>query len=101
MKRSSVVPAKEESLRLHVDIGWIGCESGDFISEEDGRGVKVLADAVSNNASQLLNFFFSHFDDFLVVCNKEVISVQQQCKGSGLNSELTVKLVLVCVCVCV
>lgn len=51
---------KEESLSLHIDIRWVIGESRYFVGEEDGRRVQMLTDAVSNHASDLLNFFFPH-----------------------------------------
>lgn len=60
VKRATEVAAEEESLSLHIDVGRVVGESGDFIGEEDGGGVQVFADAVANHASDLLDFFFSH-----------------------------------------
>jgi len=58
---TTVVAAEEESLGLHVDVGGVVGESGDFVGEENGGGVQVLAHAVAHYPSQLLYLLFSHF----------------------------------------
>ena len=60
MKGTTVMAAKEEGLSLHVDIGGIIGKGSDFVCEEDGRRVEVLANAVPHNTSKLLNFFPPH-----------------------------------------
>lgn len=61
MESATEVAAEEESLSLHVDIGGIIGNGGDFIGEENGRRIKMLANAVSNYAAEFIYFFFSHF----------------------------------------
>lgn len=60
MEGTAVVAAKEERLRLHVDVGGVGSEGGDFISEEDGGGIEVFAHAVAHHTTELLDFFIPH-----------------------------------------
>lgn len=60
MEGTAVVAAKEERLRLHVDVGGVGGEGGDFISEEDGGGIEVFAHAVAHHTTELLDFFIPH-----------------------------------------
>lgn len=51
MKSTAIMAAEEESLSLHIDIGGIGSNGGDFIGEEDGGGVEMLAHTVPNHTS--------------------------------------------------
>lgn len=32
---AAVVAAEEKGLGLHVDVGWVRCECGDLVGEED------------------------------------------------------------------
>lgn len=60
MEGAAEVAAEEEGLGLHVDVGRIVGEGGDFVGEEDGRRVEMLAHAVSNHPAELLNLFLYH-----------------------------------------
>lgn len=53
--------SKKEGLRLHINVGWVLSERGDFVGEEDGGRVQMLAHAVPDYASELLDFFLPHF----------------------------------------
>jgi len=57
---AAVVTAVEECLCLHVDIGGVSGEGGNFIGKEDGGGIEVFANAVAHHTSELLNFFLPH-----------------------------------------
>ena len=61
---AAVVAAEEESLRLHVDVSWIGSEGSHFIRKKYGRGVEMLAQAIPHHSSQLFYLFFSHLHSF-------------------------------------
>lgn len=54
---------EEESLSLHVDIGGVIGNSGDFVGEKNCGWIKMLANAVSNYAAKPLYFLFSHGSD--------------------------------------
>jgi hypothetical protein len=60
VKSATVMAAEEKSLSLHIYVRWVIGKSCYFVGEEDGRRVQMLTDAVSNHASDLLNFFFPH-----------------------------------------
>lgn len=57
---AAVMAAKEESLSLHVNVGWVIGEGGDLISEENGGGVEVLAHTVPHHSPKLLDLLLSH-----------------------------------------
>lgn len=61
MEGAAVVAAEEEGLGLHVDVGGVGGEGGNFVGEEDGGGVEVLAHAVTHYAAEFLDLFLPHF----------------------------------------
>lgn len=54
------VAAEEEGLGLHVDVSRVVGEGGDFVGEEDGRRVQVLAHAVPHHSAELLYIFLHH-----------------------------------------
>lgn len=62
MEGTAVVAAEEKSLCLHVNVGGVVGEGGDFIGEEDRGGVEVLTDAISYYTSKLLDLFLPHFN---------------------------------------
>ena len=49
VESTTEMPAEEEGLGLHVDVGGIGGGGGDLVGKEDGRGVQVLANAVAHD----------------------------------------------------
>ena len=63
MEGSTEVATEEESLSLHVDVGGVVSNGGDFVGEENCGGIKMLAQAVSDYATEFLDFFFSHCSD--------------------------------------
>lgn len=64
MEGAAVVAAEEKSLSLHVDVGGVGGKGSDFIGEESGGRVQMLAHTVPHHSSQLLHFFFPHLSSF-------------------------------------
>ena len=64
VKRTTKMASKKEGLRLHVNIRRVLSESGDFVGEEDGGGVEMLAHTVPYYTSELLDFFLPHSQGF-------------------------------------
>lgn len=67
MEGAAEVAAEKKSLSLHVNVGGVAGECSDFVSEEDGGGVEVLAYTVSHHSSEPLYVFFPHFILFFSV----------------------------------
>ena len=74
------VTAEKEGLSLHVNVSGIAGECGDFVGEEDGGRVEVLAHTVSDHSSEPLYLFFPHFF-FLSFSFK--LSLRREMEGTG------------------